>query len=100
MPATQLLLWHCAALLHTAPLARSATHVVPLQYDAAVQSVLVVHVVGQLAVAPLQVYEPLAAFPVPAGCSEQVPASPGRLHASHAPPHAPSQQTPSVQNPD
>jgi hypothetical protein len=40
---------------------------------------------------------------VPTGApvtGEQVPPSPGRLHAWHCPAHAAEQQTPSAQNPD
>jgi len=51
--------------------------------------------------APSHVYAPQPfSTSVPAGRGEQPPSSPGRLQASHAPPHAPLQHTPSAQKPE
>ena len=91
---------HCAPCTQDWPPVRSPRHWPPLQYRPASQSPSSRHTVWH-APAPSHVNAPHPfSTSVPAGLAEHPPSSPVRLHASHAPPHAPPQHTPSTHAPD
>jgi len=92
---------HWFAEVQAAPMALSGAHAPASQWLPTLQSASTAHGARQAATVPLQWPRPhSAAGSVRAGTVAQVPTAPRRLHASHIPPHAPLQHTPSTQKPD
>jgi hypothetical protein len=99
-PSTQLPFWQSAASVHVPPLAFlpvqcPAVQVLPLWH-----ALPLVQLVGQVDDVPSHRYGEQTGDPgSPAATTVHVPSLPVRLHASQAPAHAVSQQSPSTQFP-
>jgi len=97
-PSTHCPAAHCAVRAQAAPSASFCTQAPPTHASPAAQSASAVHHDGQLSRDPLQTYG--AQVGAPADCAAtglQTPTLPACAHASHAPPQALPQQTPSAQ---
>jgi hypothetical protein len=98
--SAQLPLVHSPALVHGAPFACFIAQAVPLQKYPATHCPSSAQLVGHAPARPLHRYGAHGGLPAdPAGTFVQVPSCPLRLHASHPPPQALSQQRPSAQLP-
>jgi hypothetical protein len=100
VPSTQFPLVHSPPLVHVTPFACFIVQAVPLQKYPATHCPSSVQLVGHAAATPLHRYGAHGGLPAPPmGTFVQVPSCPLRLHASHPPPQALSQQRPSAQLP-
>jgi hypothetical protein len=91
-------LWHCALLVHAAPLGRAGMQTPPSQKKPDEHASPGSEQVVRQVPAPSHVYPPQPpSGSLLDGWSLQLPDDPGVLHARHAPAHSVAQQTPSVQ---
>jgi hypothetical protein len=102
-PSTQNPLTHAPFAPHAWPGSSVPWHCPPVQNAPAAQSLVAPHPEGQLSDVPEQLYGEHVGLPAyPEGAVEHVPSAVAPRafeHTSHEPPHAASQQTPSVQCP-